>query len=579
MQTFFNPTTPFLDDEGRPMVGAMVSFLDTETNASLIDITDSDGVAMPNPLYTGSDGRIRLDNGNGAPAVPCVEDGLSYKVVVARRTGVEPVYIGGILQNASELYEEPYIVFVVTASGAAGGSNSTVVGSIAEVRLADPDLGSVVCSGYYSAGDCPSRVYSWVESQNPPADNALNILRNPDHSTGYWKMAEPDGGMWDVRIAGMQTSNTPAVNDQCLTRLLNITNGSTTAVATLYFPRGEWLLDSGFVCGSLCLEKEANLKPADNSNNRTVTVAYLENRGGHFCATTENDTTAKRVLPVLTGLLRTSWLKGTVAEFLTSAVLANLTEVDFDVVTYGGSASVTIQKKIVHNSQNMPVSVGTSDCIRFDYDEGELYISHLRLGRFLITLNQGDIQYILTQSNTSMLDVHTQGISTPKIQVSGSGSFGTGISVTGSSSFFGAIASNSSISGTIINASSYFTGLLKGTVEGHFKPFLIIDVTLQGDGSAGSEIVGSAIDIQEDEIFLLRVTINLAQFTTSSPHQYTKKYPITGTNKYLVVANDDVVQRVGTTLAVGCRKGNDFFFTYNRDGNLFSASYGIYART
>jgi hypothetical protein len=579
MQTFFNPTTPFLDDEGRPMVGAMVSFLDTETNASLIDITDSDGVALPNPLYTGSDGRIRLDNGNGAPAVPCVADGLTYKVVVARRTGVEPVYVGGILQNGSELYEEPYIAFVVTASGAAGGSNSTVVGSIAEVRLAEPELGSVVCSGYYSAGDCPSRVYSWVKSQNPPADNAVNILRNSDHSTGYWKMAEPDGGLWDVRIAGMQTSNTPAVNDQCLTRLLNIINGSTTAVATLYFPRGEWLLDSGFVCGSLCLEKEANLKPADNSNNRTVTVAFLENRGGHFCATTENDTTAKRVLPVLTSLLRTSWLKGTVAEFLTSAVLANLTEVDFDVVTYGGSASVTIQKKIIHNSQNRPVSVGTGNCILFDYTDGELYISHLRLGRFLITLNQGDIQYILTQSNTSMLDVHTQGISTPKIQVSGGGSFGTGISVTGNSSFLGSLTSDANITAQIISAQNYFVGLLKGTVEGHLKPFLIIDVTLQGDGSAGSEIVGSAIDIQEDEIFLLRVTINLAQFTTDSPHQYTKKYPITGTNKYLVVANDDIVQRVGTTLAVGCRKGNDFFFTYNRDGNLFSASYGIYART
>lgn len=444
------------------MVGAMVSFLDTETNASLIDITDSDGVALPNPLYTGSDGRIRLDNGNGAPAVPCIEDGLSYKVVVARRTGVEPVYVGGILQNASELYEEPYIVFVVTASGAAGGSNSTVVGSIAEVRLADPDLGSVVCSGYYSAGDCPSRVYSWVVSQNPPADNALNILRNPDHSTGYWKMDEPDGGMWDVRIAGMQTSNTPAVNDQCLTRLLNIVNGSTTAVATVYFPKGEWLLDSGFVCGSLCLEKEANLKPADNSNNRTVTVAYLENRGGHFCATTENATTAKRVLPVLTGLLRTSWLKGTVAEFLTSAVLANLTEVDFDVVTYGGSADVSIQKKIVHNIQNMPVSVGTGNCILFDYTDGELYISHLRLGRFLITLNQGDIQYILTQSNTSMLDVHTQGISTPKIQVSGSGSFGTGISVTGNSSFFGNMSSSGNFTAQIVSAADKFVGTLYG---------------------------------------------------------------------------------------------------------------------
>lgn len=506
------------------MVGAMVSFLDTETNASLIPITDSDGAALPNPLYTGSDGRIRLDNGNGAPAVPCIEDGLSYKVVVARRTGVEPVYVGGILQNESELYEEPYIAFVVTASGAAGGSNSTVVGSIAEVRLADPDLGSVVCSGYYSAGDCPSRVYSWVVSQNPPADNALNILRNPDHSTGYWKMAEPDGGMWDVRIAGMQTSNTPAVNDQCLTRLLNIINGSTTAVATLYFPKGEWLLDSGFVCGSLCLEKEANLKPADNSNDRTVTVAFLENRGGHFCATTENATTAKRVLPVLTGLLRTSWLKGTVAEFLTSAVLANLTEVDFDVVTYGGSASVTIQKKIIHNSQNRPVSVGTGNCILFDYTDGELYISHLRLGRFLITLNQGDIQYILTQSNTSMLDVHTQGISTPKIQVSGSGSFGTGISVTGNSSFFGSVTFNSSISGTIINASDKFVGTLWGG-----QVISLIDSVVKHDITSNTS---KQIRLTNDQLVSGRVYFAMLDLTVAAgasdirySYTYTVKLP------------------------------------------------------
>ena len=32
MQTFFNPTTPFLDSEGRPMVGARVSFLDLDSS-------------------------------------------------------------------------------------------------------------------------------------------------------------------------------------------------------------------------------------------------------------------------------------------------------------------------------------------------------------------------------------------------------------------------------------------------------------------------------------------------------------------------------------------------------------------
>ena len=77
MQTFFNPTTPFFDAEGHPMVGARVSFLDLSTNASLIELTDSEGTPLPNPLFTGSDGRLRLENGNGAPAVPCIADGLS----------------------------------------------------------------------------------------------------------------------------------------------------------------------------------------------------------------------------------------------------------------------------------------------------------------------------------------------------------------------------------------------------------------------------------------------------------------------------------------------------------------------
>ena len=403
MQTFFNPTTPFLDDEGRPMVGAMVSFLDTETSGSLIEITDNAGTPLPNPIFTGMDGRLRLDNGNGAPAVPCIADGLSYKVTVARRTGVEPVYIGGILQNASELFEAPYIAFVVTAMGQAGHDypNTTVIGSIAEVRLADKGIGAVVCSGYYSAGDCPDRIFTWIDSQNPPADNAVNILRNPDDGTGYWRMNEPEGGLWDVRIAGMKTSNTPAVNDQSLTALLNIVNGyaSTSSIATVYFPAGNWLLDSGFVCASLCLEKGANLKPSDNTSDRTVVVSHLENRGGLFYAYDTSSYLSKRVILKVTGLLRSSWFSGTINEFLTANALENVEEIIFDSITANGGTAVSVSGKRVLQICSLPSSITFTDCERYNVGTGILeaniaaLASQLRFGgNYNATLDDGKVK-------------------------------------------------------------------------------------------------------------------------------------------------------------------------------------------
>lgn len=251
MQTFFNPTTPFFDAEGHPMVGARVSFLDLSTSASLIELTDNEGTPLPNPLFTGSDGRLRLENGNGAPAVPCIADGLSYKVVVARKTGVEPIFMGGILQNPEELYENPFIAFVVTAMGGSGaGSNTSVIGSVADVRLADKTLGSVVCSGYYEAGDCPARVFTWVESQEPPQDNGINVLRNPEDNTGYWKMSDPPAGTWDVRMAGLTLYGADAAqNSVRLQALLNAIGellDVETAATRIYFPKGVWHLSAGF---------------------------------------------------------------------------------------------------------------------------------------------------------------------------------------------------------------------------------------------------------------------------------------------------------------------------------------------
>lgn len=253
MQTFFNPTTPFFDDEGHPLVGARVSFLEIGTSANFIDLTDSEGTPLSNPLFTGSDGRLRLNNGNGAPAVPCIANGLSYKVVVAKKTGVEPIFVDGILQNPEELYEEPSIVFVVTAMGGSGaGGNSSVVGSIAEVRSADKGLGSVVCAGYYAAGDCPSRTFTWFDSEEPPEDNGINILRNPDDNTGYWKMGDPQAGTWDVRMAGLRPEFESSTNSSLLANLLSMVNdsGFDTMSTRIFFPKGVWKIQQGFTAYS-----------------------------------------------------------------------------------------------------------------------------------------------------------------------------------------------------------------------------------------------------------------------------------------------------------------------------------------
>ena len=379
MQTFFNPTTPFFDSEGKLLVNARVSFLDLETSSSLIEITDNEGTALPNPLFTGSDGRLRMENGNGAPVVPCVADGLSYKVSVAMRTGVDPVVIGGILQNPEELYEDPYIEFVVTAAGSTAiAPNTAVVGSIADVRLAEKGLSTVICIGYYSAGDCPARVFTWNNSVNPPSDNGINILRAPNDNTGYWKMEEPSSGMWDVRMAGILTSRTAAQNSQQITALVNLVNGGTsTAVTTIYFPAGNWILDNGFWFKSLVIEYGAQFKPVDNDYNRIIKVEELENRGGKFCAYSDSSS-AKRVVLVTKGLLRSSWLDGSINEFLTVQALADVDEIIFDTIKADGVAEVEISGKRIIQKTALPDGITFDKCERFLATDGTLEADILR---------------------------------------------------------------------------------------------------------------------------------------------------------------------------------------------------------
>lgn len=426
MQTFFNPTTPFFDAEGHPMVGARVSFLDLSTNASLIELTDSEGTPLPNPLFTGSDGRLRLENGNGAPAVPCIADGLSYKVVVAKKTGVEPIFMGGILQNPEELYEEPFIAFIVTAMGGSGsGADTAIVGSVADVRLADKTLGAVVCSGYYEEGDCPARVFTWVESREPPQDNGINILRNPEDNTGYWKMSDPPAGTWDVRMAGVLVSETPELNAQRLTALLNL-------VPSIYFPTGNWALAGGFTCKALVIESGVRFIPSANDYDRVICADILENRGGYFCAFGDNSSD-KRVRIVTKSPLHTSWFMGTLNEFLSDPAIATAKEIVFDSNYRNGSTSITISNKLVKIFDGVTIgnTIRFSDCIMMYYGFGSLEATSFSISSVtagvtldLAGLRMGDSNSNVEVNHAGMVaknsdETFTMAIDFEKLQFSG----------------------------------------------------------------------------------------------------------------------------------------------------------------
>ena len=556
MQNVFNLKSPFLDPvSGNPLVGGRVFFVEpsNDNQTVLIHIFDKDGSELQNPQLLNDLGTFDTQ--------PFVDDGLDYKMLVERATGLddpawELVYT---MDSKSQKLNVEY-------SGAA------VADTITALRTVNPEVGVCVVKGYSDAEDCcPSRIFKWTEDFLPENYGTHIHSTLPGFSAeGTW-VCEPSGFL-DVRWFG--------INSQRGDGSGNIFDALSRASQShpnipLYFPTCEfaYILGSSINLRCVIIDKGADIAPLENTV--TIGIEWLENRGGRFCAKVENDAESIRVIPKIKGLLKTSWLKGTLSEFLTSEALNGLTEIDFDRIGNGGLEDVTIQKMIVHNRQNKPSNVSTSNCIEFDYNEGLIYINQLRFGRFLIKQNQGDIQFALAANpGSSMLDINTQGITTPKVQCTGGGTFGSGLSVTGSSSFFGSVGIEGNLAAAIISASSYFVGLLKGTMEGNVKP-TSLTVEVKGGGSSG-HTNNYDIDTVDKEEFVIAVDMDVALYD-SDIHTIAAVIKDRNTTKEIVVSAVDRENRTGKFLVVCYREGENYFFSYDHE-RWFPYGSGVFAR-
>lgn len=304
MQTFFNPKTPFFGAEGKPMANARVTFLSVDTSGAPLVVKDFYGNILDNPMTTQSDGTLK--------DVPYFDDGVSYKVVVEKPTGVPAVYVLDRIVNESELFKPAY-EFIVSSMGAgeSGLIQATFVDGIVGVRNADKNLGSVVCNGYTAKNDgCPSRVFKWVESVNPMPDNGVNSLRNVNDNTGYWKMEEPQG-VFDVRFGGLFPTNGDVDSSIKLSNILSALNQSN--VDTIYFPQGEYYFSGNHFVKSMVMENGCNFRPF-RGNDAVFNIGNFENRGGRFF---HDPALGSSIFPVMKGgILRTSWLNGDLSAFV-----------------------------------------------------------------------------------------------------------------------------------------------------------------------------------------------------------------------------------------------------------------------
>lgn len=339
------------------MANARVTFLSVDTSGTPIVIHDYDGNILDNPMETQSDGTLK--------DVPYFDDGVSYKVIVEKSTGIPPVYVLGRISNEAELYQQPpELEFIVSAMGGNGSGviNAQIVYGINGVRAADKAQGSVVCIGYSSKDDgCPSRIFTWNESVNPPVDNGITIIRSSTDNSGFWKMEDLCDAL-DVRMGGILPSATKVDSSPALSNILNAVGNK-----TLYFPAGNYYFGTNSTVESVVMEAGAKFYPF-NASNVKFTIGNLDNRGGKFCAVS-NATNAARIIPCLTGVIKTSWLQGTLNDFISGGFPDNILEVVIDTYTESTTFKSLVGKVVHLVNGTVPNQLKVDSCIVINHSD------------------------------------------------------------------------------------------------------------------------------------------------------------------------------------------------------------------
>ena len=399
MQNVCNYMCPFFLEDGLPDIAGRVHFVQPSCSAAPEEGTDPDYILIYDKDHTPLQNPLPLNDEGAFEHQPFVDDGIDFRMIVEAPTGIDDDpwrTIAIIDSKAMELS--------VTYSGLA------TCDSLAALRQTDPSVGKCIVLGYSSADDCcPSRVFVWEETLL--TENYGTHVRSTlagKTNAGTW-VCEPSGFV-DARWFGLVDGGTSDNLHDAATPL-DRAHDAHPNMAT-YVPKGFYGLDAGLIFSTLIMEKDVYFVPTVDSDV-SIMVGRLENRGGFFSAVDPLDDSSHRVLPVLSrGSLHTSWLYGSVNEFMTAAVMQDVDEIVFDVIHNQGSASVNIENKVVKIFDGIvPNNNFTfSDCFILNYATGRLEATEFHVRSTTKTMNI-DIDGVDIGNSTSSCTVDASGIS------------------------------------------------------------------------------------------------------------------------------------------------------------------------
>lgn len=183
--SYFDSWSPIFDDRGLPLVGKIEFCEANTTDYNLKTVYDVDGQPIDNPVYC-----------NVVPSTQIILGEGDYTVRYYKYIGS-----GNMESDNNEtnwhLYKTELLKGADSSTSEVGATE--FVDTIAQLKNIEGMANGqkVVVLGYNEAGDCPSRVYTWIANSSVDDDGGIKINSLKDN-TGHWRMSVP-GTYIDVR--------------------------------------------------------------------------------------------------------------------------------------------------------------------------------------------------------------------------------------------------------------------------------------------------------------------------------------------------------------------------------------------
>lgn len=359
MQNVVNYIVPFFGKDGKPLSGGRVHFVKPDCSAAPTDREDPDYIAIYDTDGTPLENPLGLDDLGKFQTQPFVADGIDFRMIVERPTGIPAT-----LESEAPAWEQLYVIDSKSQKIEVSFSGVSAYGGLPDLRKADPESSPAVVLGYSEAGDfCPPRIFKWVgrlydENYGTHVRSTLPGKGN----AGTW-VCEPSGFV-DVRWFGVDPDGGKTVSDALQRASREYPN------TAAYFPTGTYFLSSGLQLYAAIAERNAKFRCSGTNSVEVRIDSFFENRGGYFMAET-SAADSVRVVPVVKGILRTSWLRGTLNEFLTPEALSGVETLVVDSVPDAGKASVAVSGRKVVLLESSPLSgITFSGCVFLDFAQG-----------------------------------------------------------------------------------------------------------------------------------------------------------------------------------------------------------------